>query len=198
MSYIGLFTHAFPYSGLSDLNLDWVITECGDIRKAIDDLTEEFKKIEILTPDEINAMIDVKISEFETKVNALIERTANDTYMRSKGYTDEQIAIIRDYIAVEITTAINTCKDYSLDLYNQMKTYVDNKFIDYTYMLSPFTGEMQDVREIVNDIINKTLKVNSLTAGKYDAIGITAGEYDALRITAYDYDFDAKNRVVKP
>lgn len=198
MSYMNLFTHVYPYSGLSDLNLDWVITECGDLRKGFRELLEEFEKIKVLTPEEINAMIDVKIAEFKTQVDALIERTANETYMRSKGYTDEQIVIIRDYIAVEISTAIAESKAYSLDLYNQMKEYVDEKFIDYTYMLSPFTGEMQDVREVVDDIINKAFKTNALTAGEYDAIGITAGEYDALLITAYNYDFNGKNLVVRP
>ena len=51
------FTNQFPYSDFHELNLDWLIKITKDNQEKITYLTEEFAKIELLTEEQIQAMI---------------------------------------------------------------------------------------------------------------------------------------------
>ena len=55
------------------------------------------------------------------------------------------------------------------------------------YMISPFTGEMTHIKNVVTRLCY--FHMEGLTASEYDAKELTADEYDALEITAFDYDW---------
>ena len=55
------------------------------------------------------------------------------------------------------------------------------------YMMSPFTGQMTHIKNIVTRLCY--FHMEGLTATEYDAKELTADEYDALQITAFDYDW---------
>lgn len=57
------------------------------------------------------------------------------------------------------------------------------------YMLSPFTGEYVQVKEVVMDLAH--LHMGGLTATEYDALELTATEYDEKELTAFQYDWFA-------
>jgi hypothetical protein len=73
-----------------------------------------------------------------------------------------------------------------------MKDYVDSKLVEYNFMISPITGNLEDVRDVVTEIVNTFHRDNSLTATEYDALQLTASDYDAYQLTALYYDFNGK------
>lgn len=55
------------------------------------------------------------------------------------------------------------------------------------YMISPFTGEMTHIKNVVTRLCY--FHMEGLTAEEYDAKELTAEAYDAYEITAFDYDW---------
>ena len=55
------------------------------------------------------------------------------------------------------------------------------------YMMSPFTGEMTHIKNVVTRLCY--FHMEGLTAEEYDAKELTAEEYDAYELTAFDYDW---------
>ena len=72
------------------------------------------------------------------------------------------------------------------------KAYTDSQLSSYTMMINPITGEYEDVRNVVNDIVSYFHTQDSLTAAEYDALLLDASYYDAKQLNAYDYDFNGK------
>lgn len=64
---------------------------------------------------------------------------------------------------------------------------VENLF----YMLSPFTGEIEGIMNVVNMLVD--LHKIALSAEDFDSKNITAENFDLLNITAYDFDWKSKN-----
>lgn len=57
------------------------------------------------------------------------------------------------------------------------------------YMLSPFTGEMVHVKDVIMDLAH--LHMGGVTASYYDGLELTATEYDEKELTAFQYDWFA-------
>lgn len=57
------------------------------------------------------------------------------------------------------------------------------------YMLSPFTGEMVHVKDVIMDLAH--LHMGGVTAAYYDGLELTATEYDEKELTAFQYDWFA-------
>lgn len=57
------------------------------------------------------------------------------------------------------------------------------------YMLSPFTGEYEPVKDVVMDLAH--LHMGGVTAEYYDGLELTATEYDEKELTAFQYDWFA-------
>ena len=55
------------------------------------------------------------------------------------------------------------------------------------YMMSPFTGEMTHIKNVVTRLCY--FHMEGLTAEEYDNKELTADEYDAYELTAFDYDW---------
>ena len=186
------FTNQFPYTDFHELNLDWLIKKTKELETTTSYLVEEFAKIEILTEDYIQSMINSAI-EANNLILAqkLIELKAEIT-TEYKGYVTAQINALTVYIDNQDVHYDQLAKGYADTALQEAEDYTDAAVLDYTMMINPITGVYEDVRNVVNDIVSYFHTSDALTAGEYDALDLTAGAYDAYDISAYDYDFSGK------
>ena len=190
------FINQFPYSDFHELNLDWLIKQTKANMDLIKELQETIAQIQVLTKDQIDAMINSAINAnneiLYTKMTQLKAEITNE-------YTtmiNNQIAQLKVYLDNQDLYYFNLGKEYSDNILVQAKAYSDSQVIDYTMMINPITGEYDDVRNVVDDIIIYFHSDNSLTAQEYDDLDLTATAYDAYNISAYDYDFNGKTLLV--
>lgn len=186
------FINQFPYTDFHELNLDWIINKMKELENTTSYLVEEFSKIEILTEDYIQGMIDRAIETNNIEIaQKLIELKAEIT-LEYKGYVTAQINALTTYIDNQDVHYDQLAQGYANTALADAKDYVDSEVLDYTMMINPITGVYEDVRNVVDDIVSYFHTGDALTAGEYDALDLTAGAYDAYDITAYDYDFNGK------
>lgn len=190
------FINQFPYSDFHEMNLDWLIKQTKANMDLIKELQETIAQIQVLTKDQIDAMINTAINTnnevIYTKMTQLKAEITNE-------YTtmiNNQIAQLKVYLDNQDLYYFNLGKEYSDNILVQAKEYSDSQVIDYTMMINPITGEYDDVRNVVDDIIIYFHSDNSLTAQEYDDLDLTATAYDAYDISAYDYDFNGKTLLV--
>ena len=202
-----MFINQFPYLNYHDLNLDWLIKITKNNQDLINYLNEEFAKIEILTESQITAMINTAIANNNVEIYNDINQVRVDLLevindkeagitARYKAYTDAAIAAQKIYIDNQDIFYDNLAQSYAAHAIVESKAYTDDQVLNYTEMVNPITGEYQDIRIVVNDIITYFHTENTLTAGEYDALDLTAAAYDAYQLTAFDYDFNGKNLLV--
>lgn len=190
------FINQFPYSDWHELNLDWIIKSTKVMASQVDYLSEEFSKIKILTEEYIQQMIDVAIRtnniELYNKMNDLHTQITNEY----QAYVQAQLSLMETYVNNQDVYYDNLAKNYADTALIQANNYTDEHVLDYTMMINPITGEYDDVRVVVNDIVSYFHTENALTAAEYDALDLTASAYEAYDLTAYDYDFNGKLRLV--
>lgn len=201
------FLNQFPYSDFHELNLDWLIKITKENNDKIKYLIDEFAKIEILTAEQIQSMINTSIEQNNIEVyyyinvikdnlEAELAQLNSDITARYRAYIDAQIELQKVYIDNQDIFYFNAAKGYSDTNLQAAKTYTDEQVLSYTEMINPITGQYDDVRNVVTDIITYFHSENALTAAEYDALDLTASTYDAYQITAYNYDFNAKTILV--
>lgn len=186
------FINQFPYSDWHELNLDWLIKTTKAMQTQVEYLTEEFAKIEILTEDYINHLIEVAIAENNIVLYNRLTELKTEITNEYQTYTNNQIDLLRIYVDSQDVHFDDLAQNYAENAYNRSKDYTDHAVLDYTMMINPITGEYDDVRDVVNDIILYFHSENTLTASEYDALDLTAAAYDAYNLSAYDYDFNGK------
>lgn len=187
------FINQFPYSDFHEMNLDWLIKQTKASMDAITKLQEQMAQIEVLTEEQINAMINAAIASNNIILyNSMLE-LKNELTEAYKNYTNNQIAQLKIYVDNQDVYYDNLAKSYADTALINAKAYTDQSVLDYTMMINPITGEYQDVRIVITDIFNNFLTNDSLTAGEYDALDLDAETYDLKELTAYDYDFNGKN-----
>lgn len=197
------FLSQFPYSDFHQLNLDWLINTMKAVRSQMDAIQEEFDKIKILTEEQIEAMIQQAIItnnvDLYNRMNALKQELTESyiAYTDSsvatlKSYTDGKYADQKIYIDNQDIYFDGLAQTYAEHAIVVSEAYTDTKVIDYTFMISPITGEYEDVRDVVQELVDYFHSDNSLTAGEYDALDLTASAYDAYDLSAFDYDFSGK------
>ena len=182
------FIHKYPYSNLHELNLDWLIDVNKELITKVKALEDEMAQIEVMTREEIQAMI-----------NSAIATNNIDLYNRM---TALHAQITQEYTSY-VTNRINQltvyndglAQGYAATAQANANAYTDDKVLNYTMMINPITGDYEDVRNVVDDIVTYFHTENSLTAGEYDALDMTASYYDSKDLTAYDYDFNGKVRL---
>lgn len=186
------FINQFPYTDFHELNLDWVIKRTKELEETTAYLVEEFGKITVLTEEYIQQMINTAIETNNIVLYQRMLELKNDITLEYKGYVTAQINALKIYIDNQDLYFDNQAKGYAASALADAKTYTDGAVLDYTMMINPITGEYEDVRNVVDDIVSYFHTENSLTAGEYDGLELTAGAYDAYDISAYDYDFNGK------
>ena len=201
------FINQFPYSDFHELNIDWVIKQTKDNVDAIKTLQDIISQIEVLTEDQINAMISSAIASNNTILYAAMVDLKNQITSEYITYCDNKIASLKTtlenqlnqlkiYVDNQDIHYYDLAKAYADNVLVQAKDYTDHAVLDYTMMVNPITGVYEDVRNVVNDIVTYFHTDGSLTAAEYDALELTATVYDAYELTAYDYDFNGKNLLV--
>ena len=197
------FINQFPYSDAHELNLDWIINSVKKLSDHVDYLQEEFEKISVMTKDEIEKLINDSIDENNIVIynrmndlkNLITQEyiqyvQANITELRN--YVDTLNTNLKIYVDTQDTYYYNTLHTYTDQALATAKQYTDDKVLNVTMMLNPITGEYDDVRNVVNDIVYYFHSDNSLTAGEYDALDLTAQGYDNYELSAFDYDYNGK------
>lgn len=190
------FNSQFPYSDFHELNADWLIQRTKELETTTAYLMEEWSKIEILTEEYIQSMIDRTIASNNLKIAAQLEALKAELTTQSQAYTNAKIDDLKLYLDNQDIYYLQLAKSYSDNNLAIAEAYTDTKVLNYTMMINPITGEYEDVREVVDDIVSYFHTENSLTAAEYDALELTASDYDAYELTAYDYDFNGKNLLV--
>lgn len=189
------FINQFPYSDFHELNLDWLLKETKSLITRMTHIEEEFSKIEILTEEQINSMINSAIAS--NNIYLLNQLNELHTVITNEytSYVNNRINQLKVYLDNQDVYYDNLAKGYADQSLIQAKEYTDDKVLDYTMMINPITGQYDDVRNVVTDVVMYFHTENSLTAGEYDALDMTAAAYDAKDLTAYDYDFNGKLRL---
>lgn len=204
------FINQFPYSDFHQLNLDWLINMMKALRSQMDTIQEEFDKIEVMTREQIELLIQEAILNNNRELYEYLTQLKAQITAEDKAYTDSQITAVRSYTDNQITLVNNNISNLKIYVDNQdiyyddlakiyadhavvvANQYTDDKVVNYTYMVSPITGEYEDVRDVINEMIDYFHSDNSLTAAEYDALDLTAAAYDAYDLSAFDYDFNGK------
>lgn len=198
------FINQFPYSDAHELNLDWVINAVKTLSGHVDALQEEMDQIEVMTKEEIESMIELAIN---TEVYPKLVELKNQITLEYQAYVQSRISDLTAYIDNinnELRLYIdnqdvyynNLAQSYADHAESEAKAYTDDKILNVTMMINPITGEYDDVRVVVTDIVNYFHSDNSLTAAEYDALDLTAQDYDNYQLSAFDYDFNGKNLLV--
>lgn len=198
------FINQFPYSDWHELNIDWLLTLAKNLKSQMDYLLEEFAKIEVMTEDQIEFLIQQAIATNNVDLYNRMNQLKIDITAEYKAYTDNAINTLRSYtdnkFADEKVYVDNQdiyynglAQSYAEHAIVVSEEYTDTKMVDYTYMINPITGEYEDVRDVVTDIVEYFHTDGSLTAYEYDLLDLTASAYDAYDLSAYDYDFNGKN-----
>lgn len=186
------FINQFPYTDFHELNLDVWIKKLKDAEANIADLQEQMSQIVIVTEDHIQEMIDAAIASNNIVIANQLTALKTEITNEYKGYVTAQINALTIYIDNQDVYYDNRANSYAQTALADAKAYVDAEVIDYTMMTNPITGEYDDVRDVVDDIVSYFHSQDALTAAEYDALDLTAAAYDAYNISAYDYDFSGK------
>ena len=182
----------FPHTRTYEGDLGYLIKKLNQVATDTQFLMEEFQKIVVLTQEQIQSMIDEAIAQNNLILaQELINLKAQIT-TEYQGYVTAQINALTVYIDNQDVYYNGLAEGYAEDAETAAKNYTDEQVLSYTMMINPITGEYEDVRNVVNDIVFYFHTGDSLTASEYDALDLTATYYDGKQLTAYDYDFTGK------
>lgn len=186
------FIHKYPYSNLHELNLDWLIDVNKDLLARMKVLEDEMAQIEILTKEQIEAMINSAIATNNIDLYNRMTALHSQITQEYTSYVNNRINQLTVYIDNQDVYYNGLAQGYADTALINANAYTDAQVLDYTMMVNPITGQYEDVRVVVNDIVSYFHTQDSLTAGEYDALDMTAGYYDGKQLNAYDYDFNGK------
>lgn len=189
------FIHKYPYSNLHELNLDWLIDETRKLMSEMKAVQEILSQIEIMTEDQIKALINSAIATNNIEVYNKMLDYYNQVTNEYKSYCNSQIAQFKIYVDNQDIYYDELAKGYATTAQTNANAYTDDKVLNYTMMISPITGQYEDVRVVVDEIVAYFHTEDSLTASEYDGFDLTATYYDSKDLTAYDYDFNGKLRL---
>lgn len=201
------FINEYPYANYHNLNLDWIIKITKAVEAETARLSEEFAQIEIMSKDYIQTMIDTaiasnnidiyrRINDLKAEMNASMEQCKTDITNAYTAYVNQQINLLKIYVDSQDASFDTLARSYADTALTMANQYTDEHILDYNMMINPITGEYEDVREVVDDIVKYFHSENALTAAEYDALNLTAEGYDTYDLTAYDYDFNGKTLLV--
>lgn len=190
------YNYDYPYVDTGRQNADWML-------KSIKEFAEELARLaEIVDHFDITkAEVEEMIAEASVILKAYTDEQINAYDLdRMRPYVQSAIdsynLIIRQYINQQDEAFYVSQSNRTDSIAADLKTYIDNKFINILEMENPVTGEMETIPEVIDYIVETFHRDNALTAGEYDGYDLTANAYDSQLITAFAYDFDGRNQVV--
>ena len=187
------FINEFPYSDFHQLNADWLIKKTKDLINRVTTLEAEMAEIELVTKEQIEQMISIAIANNNIQIANDLRNLYDQVTYEYQNYVNTRMNQLKVYIDNQDVAYDDLAKSYAHTALIDANTYTDDKILNVTMMVNPITGQYDDVRNVVNDIILYFHTNDTLTAGEYDALNMTAAAYDAKNITAYDYDYNGKN-----
>ena len=190
------FVNQFPYSDFHEMNLDWLIKQTKESMNNIEVLQEQMAEIIVVTKDQIELMINAAIASNNIQLYNDMLQLKNEITEAYKNYVANQINLLKIYVDNQDSYYFEQAKLHSDNNLAIAKQYTDDKILNYTIMINPITGQYDDVRNVINDIVSNLLSNDALTATEYDTLELTASDYDNYELTAYDYDFNGKNLLV--
>lgn len=182
----------FPHTRTYEGDLGYLLKKLEQVAKDTDYLMDEFSKIVILTQAEIQSMIDAAIADNNRVIAQQLIDLKNQITIEYKGYVTAQINALTVYIDNQDAYYNSLSQGYASTALAQAKAYTDSQVLSYTMMINPITGEYEDVRNVVDDIVSYFHTGDALTATEYDTLDLTAAYYDGKQLNAYDYDFNGK------
>ena len=182
----------FPHTRTYEGDLGWIIKKLSEVANITAHLQEEFAKIVVLTEEQIQAMIDASIAANNLVWAQQLQDLKAQITQEYKGYATAQVNALTTYIDNQDTYYNGLAEGYASTALTDAKSYTDSQVLNYTMMVNPITGEFEDVRLVVDDIVTYFHTQDALTASEYDTLDLTATYYDGKQITAYDYDFSGK------
>ena len=183
----------FPNTRNYDGDLGWVVKKLKETADLTAYLNEEFSKIVILTQQQIQGMIDASIAANNILVAQQLEALKIQITNEYKTYCNNQINSLKIYVDNQDLYYDSLAQGYADTALANAKNYTDDQVMNFTLMINPITGEYEDVRNVVDDIITYFHSQDALTASEYDTLAMTADDYDLKELTAIDYDFNGKN-----
>lgn len=183
----------FPHTRTYEGDLGYIIKKLGQVSEDTAYLMEEFAKIVVLTKEQIQLMIDKAIADNNRKLAKDLQDLKDQITLEYKGYVTAQINALTVYIDNQDAHYNELAEGYAESAETAAKAYTDEQVLEYTLMVNPITGEFEDVRNVVEDIVYYFHTGDTLTAYEYDILELTAQDYDDEQITAYDYDFSGKS-----
>jgi len=182
----------FPHTRTYEGDLGYIIKKLSEVAKTTEYLEEEFAKIVVLTEEQIQAMIDAAIADNNLTWAQELADLKEQITTEYKGYVTARINALTVYIDNQDSYYNGLAENYAANALSKAKDYTDAQVLTYTMMVNPITGEYEDVRLVVDDIVTYFHTQDSLTASEYDTLDLTATYYDTKDLTAYDYDFSGK------
>lgn len=157
--------------------------------------------------DRLNQMIDIfnpAMSEIEAEFIALREYVDEQLKLnleQSKLYTDEQIALLENYLYQQIQILCDLIYRSNQDTREWMKLELEIfrneiKNIGLPIILNPLTGKYESVQDTFDSFYNY-LRCEAITAGEFDDLYLTAQEYDDKNISARMFDLYSRH-ILKP
>ena len=166
------------------------------------------------TLDNIGYLIDIKfaekiapvlvnIAEINRRIDEL-EFELPTVYNIVKGCESDLVPLIYDvydatrdhgYTAIQFDDAGKTTKELDDLEISALDWDVNGYSILYPtgYARNPFTGQMEELNAILEELAQAATGNACITASDYDAKELTAEEFEAYQITAQQYDFYSNN-----
>ena len=191
-----MFLEKYPFTEFHELNIDWLLTLVKKHDTSIAELQTLVSELKKMTPEEVQAMIDRSIMLNNQDIRSWL----NDLHITIDSETNAKLSALdnslRAYIDNQDRCYDVYAKAYAAGAVREAEAYADRKLNDYCYMYSPITGEYEDVRVVVQEIIAYYHGDEILTASEYDALDLTATAYDTYDLTAQQYDLQGKTLLV--
>ena len=188
----------WPYTDLSKLNLDYVISQVESVKQikaeideklaeldqytqAFNELTQKYNQLEndfILLKSDVNTQIADGMNSLNSRFNVLSAQM-NQQYASFTANVSDIISALEREV-------------YDLDTYLQQ---VVNGLQDAIILFNPLTGETNTLQQIIYYLASLHMG-DALTAAEYDALDLTATAYDAYQLTAYQYDSEGRTLLV--
>lgn len=187
--------YEWPYTNFHELNLDWILT-------TVKKLAEQFEEWETLAAEleklwkQLPGMLDANSKADQAYADEVAKQAELDANKHSDQQDALQNAAWADkfahgfYLLTKAWQGGDKLVEEKVKLWFQI-LWEKLKTIPLPTVQNPFTGQMDSVQNVLNDIFNH-FRYEAFTAQEFDDYGQTAEWWDSLGLTAFDFDLYAK------